>query len=153
MTPNIFLVQNSENSEMKIKAWCMWYFLKHLNIQWFSWVLPFLSFFRQYSCLLSPFTFFVLHLVTLMYWFFFVIIIKKHRVSLYPRLSHLSLLHLVIWTHFYFMYWFFKFQAAEQLMNSCPFSAKGFFTFLPMFLLSFCSNWKNLPPPHHILVS
>lgn len=40
---------------------------------------------------------------------------------------------------------FSKFQAAEQLMNSCPLSAKGFF-FLPVFLLLFCSKWKNLPP-------
>lgn len=111
VTPNIFLGQNSENSDDD--NYVVWYFLKHLNIHWFSWVLPFLSFSTQNSCLF--FSFFGLPLVTLTYWNFFVVIIKKQRVSLYPRLSHLSLLHLVIWTHFYFMYSLFS---CFRLLNS-----------------------------------
>lgn len=75
------------------------------------------------SCLSSPFphrilAFFSLSLgflLWLTYWNFFVVIIKKQRVSLYPRLSHLSLLHLVIWTHFYFMYSLFS---CFRLLNS-----------------------------------
>lgn len=126
----------------------LWCFLQHLSIHWFSWLLPFFSFSTQNSCLLSLFTFFALPLVTLIYWNFFVI---KKCVSHYPlSLSHLSLLHLVIWIHFYFMYWFFP---SFRLLNSSWILVlcllKDFF--LPVFLLLFWSKWKNLPPLHHIL--
>lgn len=94
------------------------YFLKHLNIHWFSWVLPFFSFSTQNSFLLSLFSFFVLPVVTRMYWNFLWLLSRNNVstcLSLYPRLSHLSLLHLIIWTYFYFMYWFFS---SFRLLNN-----------------------------------
>lgn len=146
VTRNIFLGQNSEDSEVMIIMCCDAFY----SISVFTDSVG--------SCLSSPFphrilAFFLFSLSLHFHlWLSFTeIFLWSKNVSHYPlSLSHLSLLHLVIWIHFYFMYWFFP---SFRLLNSSWVLVlcllKDFF--LPVFLLLFWSKWKNLPPLHHIL--